>query len=188
MQQDTLIQKASTVGQALAIGAALALSPVAFASAATSTPVPLQGEFASASLSQVVVQQDCSADMQQAMKELAIARSFLGILREHVEAASFTYVDRLDDILDSAVTVASERLPEYAQFFAGRLRSARTDLLGSVTHPKTWLVLSRLVDPEARLVLPERFISRKPASPLEVPVSNLRAAAYLRSGKGPRTA
>lgn len=187
MQQEALIQKASTLGQALALGAAFVLPHATFASAATSPLLQVQANFDTSSLSKAMPAKDFSADMRRATKELGIARSLLDVLSENVEAASLTYLDRLGDILDAAMAVSSDKLPEHSQFLADRLHSVRAELLDSIGRPKTWSMLSKLVNPGAKQVLPERFIVRRSARRLEVSMPDLRAAAYIRSSKGPRT-
>jgi hypothetical protein len=135
----------------------------------------------------VMFAKDFSAGIQRATNELGIARSLLVVLSENIEAASLTYLDRLGDILDAAMAVSSDKLPEYSQFLADRLHSVRAELLDSVALPNTWSMLSKLVNPRAKQVLPERFIVRRSARRLEVSMPDLRAAAYIRSSKGPRT-
>ncbi|GAB4568138.1 MAG: hypothetical protein Tsb0020_21240 [Haliangiales bacterium] len=188
MQLETLIEKALALGQAFALGATLVLPTATFASTTTTSPVPMSADFDTPSLSGAFIEKDYSADIQRVMKEIGIARSLLTVIAEDGDAASLTYLDHLESILNAAMEISPDKLPEYSQSLADQLHSMRAELISSVERPKTWLTLSNLVNPGAKLILPERFIlTRRQAMPLEVSMPDLQAAVYVRSIPGLRT-
>ncbi len=187
MIEEELIQKTSNLRQALALGATLLLSPmVSLSSATTETPLGHYEPYSS-SACPVEAQQDFSEELARASREVEFARSLLSALDGPPDLATASYLERLGDILDAAMKIDSDGLPAYSNLLANSLQSSRSELIAGVASASAWTRLSRALQPSERLVLPARFVSRRPARQLSLPVSQLRAAEFLRSNSGPHT-
>ena len=186
MIQEILLQKAAKIGQALAFGSTLALSPLSFASSATTQVIPLW-EHSPSSVSVLDTAQVHASDIQRAIDELHIALRLLAGPLLETETAIVRFLNRLDEVLDSVTQVSPGDMPRYSRNLADTLYDMRIELLEGVMSVRTWTKLSRAVDPTRKPVLPERFITRKPAAPIALSPSELQIAEYLRSPRGPNT-
>lgn len=111
--------------------------------------------------------------MRRLIQELLTAHSLLDALGNNVEAASLTYIDHLNEILESFETIESDA--QYARSLVDQLQAARAELLKSVTKPKTWATVFRIINPKIKIILPPRFIRHTKAQLLELPVDRKRA-------------